>query len=40
MKLNKENRREEVNGITTAILLIIITICSIGATLQVIFNLF
>lgn len=40
MKLNKEDRREEVGGITTALFLIVITICAIGATLQVIFNLF
>lgn len=38
--LNKELRREEVGGITTALLLIAVAICAIGATLQVIFNLF
>jgi hypothetical protein len=38
--LNKEDRREEVGGITTALLLIAVAICAIGATLQVIFNIF
>lgn len=37
---SKEDRRNEVAGITTALLLIAITICAIGATLQVIFNIF
>jgi hypothetical protein len=40
MKLNQEDRREEVGGITTALLLIAVTIFTIGAVLQVIFNLF
>jgi len=40
MKLNKDDRREEEGGITTALLLIAVAICAIGATLQVIFNLF
>jgi hypothetical protein len=38
--INKELRREEVGGITTALLLIAVAICAIGVTLQVIFNLF
>jgi hypothetical protein len=40
MKLNQEDRREEMGGITTALLLITVTIFAIGAVLQVIFNLF
>ena len=40
MKLNKEDRREEMAGISTMVLLIFVTISAIGATLQVIFNLF
>ena len=40
MKLNKEDRREEMAGIGTMVLLIFVTICALGATLQVIFNLF
>jgi hypothetical protein len=40
MKLNQEDRREEVGGITTALLLIAVTIFAIGAVLKVIFNLF
>jgi hypothetical protein len=40
MKLNREDRKEEVGGITTALLLIAVTMCGIGAILQVIFNLF
>jgi hypothetical protein len=40
MKLNREDRKEEVGGITTALLLIAVAICGIGAILQVIFNLF
>lgn len=39
MKLKREDRREEVAGITTAILLVIITICAIAGTLQLIFNI-
>lgn len=35
----KQERREEVAGITTAILLVIITICAIAGTLQLIFNI-
>lgn len=40
MKLNKEDRREEVNGITTAIFLSVAIICIIVLTIQVIFNIF
>jgi hypothetical protein len=40
MKLNREDRKEEVGGITTALLLITVAMCAIGAILQVIFNLF
>jgi hypothetical protein len=40
MKLNREDRKEEVGGITTALLLIAVAMCAIGAILQVIFNLF
>ena len=40
MKLNKEDRREEMAGIGTMVFLIFVTICAIGATLQLIFNLF
>ena len=39
MKINKEDRREEVGGITTAIFLGVVIICIIVATLQAIFNL-
>ena len=39
MKLNKEHRREEINGITTAIFLSVVIICMIIATIQVIFNI-
>ena len=39
MKLNKEHRREEVAGITTAMFLIAVIICIIVATIQVIFNI-
>lgn len=39
MKLNKEERREEVGGITTAIFLSIVIICVIIATIQAIFNI-
>lgn len=39
MKLNKEDRREEVAGISTALLIIAVTLCCIGATIQVIFNI-
>ena len=39
MKLNKEERREEVGGITTAIFLSIVIICLIIATIQAIFNI-
>ena len=38
MKLKKEDRREEVNGITTALFLTIVTLCIIGAIIQTIFN--
>ena len=37
--LNKELRREEVAGFTTAIFLSVVIICIIVATIQVIFNL-
>jgi hypothetical protein len=40
MKLNREDRKEEVGGITTALFLIAVAMCGIGAILQVIFNLF
>lgn len=39
MKLNKEERREEVGGITTAIFLGAVIICVIAATIQAIFNI-
>ena len=39
MKLNKEDRREEVNGITTAIFLSVVIICIIVAIVQVIYNI-
>ena len=39
MKLNKEHRREEVGGITTAIFLSVVIICIMVATIQVIFNI-
>lgn len=39
MKLNKEHRREEVAGFTTAIFLSVVIICIIVATIQVIFNI-
>lgn len=39
MKLNKEERREEIGGITTAIFLSIVIICVIIATIQAIFNI-
>lgn len=39
MKLNKEHRREQVGGITTAIFLSVVIICIIVATIQVIFNI-
>lgn len=38
--LNKEHRREEVAGISTMLLLIVITIGIIAFTLQTIFNVF
>ena len=38
--LNKELRREEIGGITTAIFLSVVIICIIVATIQVIFNIF
>ena len=37
--LNKEHRREEVAGFTTAIFLSVVIICIIVATIQVIFNI-
>lgn len=37
--LNKELRREQVGGITTAIFLSVVIICIIVATIQVIFNI-
>ena len=37
--LNKELRREEVAGFTTAIFLSVVIICIIVATIQVIFNI-
>ena len=37
--LNKELRREQVSGITTALFLTIVTLCIIGAIIQAIFNL-
>jgi heme/copper-type cytochrome/quinol oxidase subunit 2 len=40
MKLNKEDRREEIAGITTAMFLCVVIICIIVATIQVIFNIF
>ena len=39
MKINKEDRREEIGCITTAIFLSVVIICIIVATLQAIFNL-
>jgi hypothetical protein len=39
MKLNKEDRREEVGGISTLVLLIVVIICIIGAIIQTIFNI-
>lgn len=39
MKLNKEDRREEMNGIGAMIILIVITIGIIAFTLQTIFNI-
>lgn len=39
MKLNKEHRREEVAGFTTAIFLSVVIICIIVVTIQVIFNI-
>lgn len=39
-KMNKEERKEFVGGITTAFLLGAIAICCIVATIQVIFNIF
>jgi hypothetical protein len=38
MKQYKEERRAEAAGIATALILIVIAICSIGAILQAIFN--
>ena len=38
MKINKEDRREEVGGITTALFLTIVTLCIIGAIIKAIFN--
>jgi hypothetical protein len=40
MKLNREDRREEMGGIGTAIFLSFIIICIIVATIQAIFNIF
>ena len=39
MKLNREDRREEIGGITTAIFLCVVIICVIVATIQAIFNI-
>ena len=39
MKLNREDRKEEAGGITTALLLIAVAICMIGAIIQTIFNI-
>lgn len=36
---NRQDRREEVGGITTAIFLSVVIICIIGAIIQVIFNI-
>ena len=36
--LNKELRREQVSGITTALFLTIVTLCIIGAIIKAIFN--
>ena len=38
MKINKEDRREEMGGIAAAIFLSVVIICIIVATLQAIFN--
>jgi len=40
MKLKKEDRREEMNGIGTTILLSCIVIASIAVIIQCIFNIF
>ena len=37
---DKEYRREEIGGFTTAIFLSVVIICIIVATIQVIFNIF
>ena len=39
MKLNKDDRREEMGGIGTAIFLSFVIICIIVAAIQVIFNI-
>lgn len=39
MKLNREDRREEVAGFTTGIFLSVVIICIIVATIQVIFDI-
>jgi hypothetical protein len=39
MNLNRDNRREEMGGIGTAIFLSFVIICIIVATIQAIFNI-
>lgn len=39
MKLNKEDRREEMNAIGAMVILIVVTISIIAFTLQTIFNI-